>query len=69
MKNKEEKPLATEMIHTLKLIIILLILCWIGTIAGFLWYLNQPIDEVEMEDYTQSAEEVENSNIDQNIGE
>ena len=64
---KKEKPLATEMIHTLKTIIILLIIGWVLTIAGFIWYIYQPIED---ETYIQDADtQGENSPISQEIGE
>lgn len=45
---KEDKSLAMSLIDTLKsqckrqfIINIVLIICWLGTIGGFIWYINQ----------------------------
>ena len=45
---KEDKSLAMSLIDTLKaqckrqfIINIILIVCWLGTIGGFIWYINQ----------------------------
>lgn len=45
---KEDKSLAMSLIDTLKaqckrqfIINIILIICWLGTIGGFIWYINQ----------------------------
>ena len=45
---KEDKSLAMSLIDTLKaqckrqfVINIILIICWLGTIGGFIWYINQ----------------------------
>ena len=58
-------PLATEVITTLKRIIILLIIAELLTIGGFLWYISLPVEEVS---YEQSTEDINNSDVRQNIG-
>jgi len=67
MKKNENVPLATEIIHILAKIIVLLILGWTATIGAFIWYVNQPVEDTI---YTQDADtEGENSPISQDIGE
>jgi uncharacterized membrane protein YpjA len=45
---KDNKSLAMSLIDTLKaqckrqfIINIIIIICWVGTIGGFIWYINQ----------------------------
>lgn len=56
MENKETMPLATELIHELKLnakrwfiIAIVELVIILSMAAGFVWYLSLPIDEVVIE--------------------
>ena len=63
---------ATEMISMLKsnskrlfILLIITLILWFSTIGLFVWYINQPIEEI----YTQEADtEGENSYISQKIG-
>lgn len=72
----EKEPLAMEMLKELKanlkrnfIAFVVVLILWFATIGIFIWYINQPIDEVETT-YTQNADtEGDNSSIDQNIGE
>ena len=47
MNNNEHKqplPLATEIIRTLKRIILWIVVGWVLTIAGFIWYISLPVE-------------------------
>ena len=63
---------ATEMISMLKsnskrlfILLIITLILWFSTIGLFVWYINQPIEEI----YTQEADtEGENSYISQKRG-
>lgn len=49
-KNKnEDLPLATQIIHTMKMIIYFLLLLEVATITGFLIYLSMPSEEAVIE--------------------
>lgn len=69
MDNKETKkdvPLATEIIKTLKKIIFALIITNVLTVGGFLWYISLPVEESVVTE--QTAEDIENSDINQIVG-
>ena len=69
--------LATEMMKELKanskrwfISFIVVLVLWFATIGAFIWYINQPIEETEVIEYSQDADtEGESSPISQNIGE
>ena len=74
--DKRRNPLATEMLQELKdiskrkdKIIIILVVLWFMTILGFIWYLNQPIEEKTTQEMYNSVVEGDNSSIYQKIGE
>lgn len=65
-EHTSEKSLATLVINKLiKVIFALIIFILINNIAWF-WYISLPIEESE---YTQTIEDIENSNESQRIGE
>lgn len=72
----EERTLALEMLKELKaqskrwfISFIIVLILWFATIGVFIWYINQPIEEVETT-MTQDADtEGDNSPINQHIGE
>lgn len=69
MNNKEQNlPLATEIIRSLKKMIYFLIVLEILTIAGFIWYISLPVEEVTSE-ISQDASDVADSTVTQTIGE
>lgn len=69
--------LATEMLKELKanakrwfIAFIVVLVLLFTTIGLFIWYINQPIEEVlETTEYTQDANTGDNSSIIQSIGE
>jgi len=70
----EEKTLATELLHEIKMsakrwfiAFIIMVILEILTISGFLWYITLPVEEVVTE-YTQNAEDIEDSMVRQLIG-
>lgn len=70
----EEKTLATELLHEIKMsakrwfiAFIIMVILEILTIGGFLWYITLPVEEVVTE-YTQNAEDIEDSMVRQLIG-
>ena len=72
----EEKNLATEMLHELKaqskrwfIIAIIELIIIIATTGIFVWYINQPIEEVETTTTQDADTEGDNSPINQHIGE
>lgn len=72
----EEKNLATEMLHELKqnsrrwfISFIIVLMLWFATIGVFIWYINQPIEEVETTTTQDADTEGDNSPINQHIGE
>ena len=74
--DKRRDPLAMEMLQELKdtskrkdKIIIILVVLWFMTILGFIWYLNQPIEETTTQEMYNSVVEGDNSSIYQKIGE
>ena len=67
MENKETMPLATELMHELKLnakrwfiIAIVELVIILSMAAGFVWYLSLPIDEVVIESEDGNANYVGN---------
>ena len=72
----EEKNLATEMLHELKaqskrwfIIAIIELIIIIATTGIFVWYINQPIEEIETTTTQDADTEGDNSPINQHIGE
>ena len=72
----ENKTLATEMLREIKaqtkrwfIISIILLVLWFTTIGLFVWYIYQPIEEVETTTTQDADTEGDNSPINQNIGE
>ena len=67
VENKETMPLATELMHELKLnakrwfiIAIVELIIILSMAAGFVWYLSLPIDEVVIESEDGNANYVGN---------
>lgn len=67
MENKETMPLATELMHELKLnakrwfiIAVVELVIILSMAAGFVWYLSLPIDEVVIESEDDNANYVGN---------
>ena len=67
MENKETMPLATELMHELKLnakrwfiIAIVELVIILSMAGGFIWYLSLPIDEVVIENKDDNANYVGN---------
>ena len=72
----EKENLATEMLHELKaqskrwfIIAIIELIIIIATTGIFVWYINQPIEEVETTTTQDADTEGDNSPINQHIGE
>ena len=72
----EERNLATEMLHELKaqskrwfISFIIVLMLWFATIGIFIWYINQPIEEIETTTTQEADTEGNNSPINQHIGE
>lgn len=70
----EQQTLATELLHEVKMsarrwfiAFLVMIVVEIITIAGFLWYITLPVNEVITE-YSQEMEDVKNSTATQMIG-
>lgn len=70
----DDKTLATELLHELKasarrwfIAFCIMVGVEVATIAGFLWYISLPIEE-ETTTYEQSVDDIEDSDIEQNIG-
>ena len=68
----DTESLATELLHEIKrsakrwfIAFLVMVGVEICTIAGFLWYITLPVEEVE---YTQEVEDIEDSMIHQIIG-
>ena len=71
----DNESLASELLHEVKMTskrwfiaFCIMVVLEIATIAGFLWYVSLPVEEVSTE-YTQSVEDVEGSMVRQIIGE
>jgi len=72
----EERSLALEMLQELKaqskrwfISFIIVLILWFATIGVFIWYINQPIEEVETTRTQDADTEGDNSPINQHIGE
>ena len=72
----EKENLATEMLHELKhnsrrwfISFIIVLMLWFATIGIFIWYINQPIEEIETTTTQDADTEGNNSPINQHIGE
>lgn len=72
----KEDTLATEMLKELKaqskrwfISFIIVVLLWFTTIGVFVWYINQPIEEIETTTTQDADTEGDNSSINQHIGE
>lgn len=63
--NNQDTTLASQIISTLKKIIFALIITNILTIGAFIWYISLPVEEIS---YEQSTEDIDNSDVKQNIG-
>lgn len=48
---------------------IIVLILWFATIGVFIWYINQPIEELETTTTQDADTEGDNSPINQNIGE
>ena len=72
----KEKTLAMEMLKELKhnskrwfISFIIALMLWFATIGVFIWYINQPIEEVETTTTQDADTKGDNSPINQHIGE
>lgn len=72
----KEDTLATEMLKELKaqskrwfVSFIIVLILWFATIGVFIWYINQPIEEIKTTTTQDADTEGDNSPINQNIGE
>ena len=72
----KEDTLATEMLKELKaqskrwfISFIIVVLLWFTTIGVFVWYINQPIEEIETTTTQDADTEGDNSSINQYMGE
>jgi len=72
----EKETLATEMLKELKsnakrwfISFIIVLMLWFATIGVFIWYINQPIEEIETTTAQDADTEGDNSPINQHIGE
>lgn len=72
----EKDSLALEMLRELKqnsrrwfISFIIVLILWFATIGIFIWYINQPIEEVETTTTQDADTEGDNSPINQHIGE
>lgn len=70
----DNESLATELLHEIKatskrwfIAFCIMVVLEVATIAGFLWYVSLPVEEYTTE-YTQTAEDVEDSMVRQIIG-
>lgn len=75
-KKVKEQTLATEMLREIKaqskrwfISFIIVLMLWFATIGVFIWYINQPIEEVETTTTQNADTEGNNSPINQHIGE
>lgn len=75
-KKVKEQTLATEMLREIKaqskrwfISFIIVLMLWFATIGVFIWYINQPIEEVETTTTQDADTEGDNSPINQHIGE
>ena len=72
----EKDSLALEMLRELKqnsrrwfISFIIVLILWFATIGVFIWYINQPIEEVETTTTQDADTEGDTSPINQHIGE
>ena len=72
----EKDSLALEMLRELKqnsrrwfISFIIVLILWFATIGVFIWYINQPIEEVETTTTQDADTKGDNSPINQHIGE
>jgi hypothetical protein len=72
----EKETLALEIMKELKasskrwfISFIVVLILWFATIGMFIWYIYQPIEEVETTTSQDADTEGDNSPINQNIGE
>ena len=72
----EKETLAMEILQELKaqskrwfVSFIIVLILWFATIGVFIWYINQPIEEIETTTTQDDDTEGDNSPINQNIGE
>lgn len=72
----ENSSLALEMLKEVKaqskrwfISFIIVLMLWFATIGVFIWYINQPIEEVEATTTQDADTEGDNSPINQHIGE
>lgn len=72
----ENSSLALEMLKEVKaqskrwfISFIIVLMLWFATIGVFIWYVNQPIEEVEATTTQDADTEGDNSPINQHIGE
>lgn len=75
-KEVKEETLATEMLREIKaqskrwfISFIIVLMLWFATIGVFIWYINQPIEEIETTTTQDADTEGDNSPINQHIGE
>ena len=68
----DKETLATEMLREIKatsrrwFIAFIVTLClWFATIVGFIWYITLPVEDTT---YTQTVDDIDESEITQNIG-
>lgn len=68
----DKETLATEMLREIKatskrwFIAFIITLClWFATIVGFIWYITLPVEDTT---YTQTVDDIDESEITQNIG-
>lgn len=70
----DNETLATELLHELKasskrwfIAFCIMVAVEVLTIGGFLWYISLPVEEYTTE-YSQSAEDIQDSDLRQIIG-
>lgn len=69
----DHETLATELLHEIKasskrwfIAFCIMVGVELATIAGFLWYVSLPVEEYT-EEYTQEAEDIDDSEVTQTI--
>ena len=75
MDNNENMSLATELLHEVKasakrwfIAFIIMVVVEVLTIAGFLWYISLPTEEVSYYEQTGEQSDVQDSTMTQTIG-
>lgn len=70
----DNDKLATELLHEIKatsrrwfIAFCVMVGVEVATIGGFLWYISLPVEEYT-EEYTQEAEDIDDSEVTQTIG-